>query len=1116
MTGVATQATVGADSFVGLWPQSVLDALPDIVFVKDCCGVYRQINEAGIAFLGRPRAEIIGAKEQDLFPLELALLAEEVDRMVIEQGRSSVRISRWCRADGQERSLEVTKRPLKDDSGAIIGLAGIAHDVTAAEVAERDRQRATEELAGARIALARASETLAEKRSEQILAALGEAVIGVDTQGVISFFNPSAERMLGYAAATVLGGSVLNVLRRIDSGTANREKSQTGRSRSDTPGEEHRGGQSLSDGEWLRELLGQTDIRTGGTATFRRHDGKSFIGEYAFLSLQHERTTTGSVIVVRDVTAREDAAQRLRTLSRAVEESPAAVSLTDARGVIHYINRRFTEITGYTEADALGMTHKLIASGRTPPAVYEDLWATIRAGQEWSGDLLNRRRSGRTYLCATRITPLLDSHGVLTHFLTISEDVTAQRELATKEQAAREAAERALRDVAEQERRLRLLTDSLPALVNYFSIEDRVIYCNQPYAELFGFERDEAVGRFLPELIGEATYAVLKTELDSVKSGQELCYEREIQGRLFQVTMRPARNDLGDVRGVYALLLDVTQQKQIAGELSMALSRAEAASEAKDQFLANISHEIRTPMNAIIGLSELLLRTRLDDRQRDYLEKSHRSAMLLLGLLNDVLDFSKIQAGHLKLDVHRFRVPDLLTQISDLYRDAAMEQGLEFVIAPGADLPVEVMGDSLRLTQVISNLCSNAIKFTPQGSVTVRIACQSASEASVVLEFSVSDTGIGMTPEQTDRIFDPFSQADGSTTRRFGGTGLGLSICRDLLGLMGSRLELETQPGHGSRFQFTVTLDLPEPGQMALPTDEAASIAATERRAELAGRRILVVDDYVLNLEIVTAFLTDAKCQVRVAHHGREALEWLKYETFDAVLMDVQMPVMDGYETTRVIRQNPEWRDLPVIAMTANVLESDREKCAAVGMNDFIPKPVMVESLLATLANHLRHLPLAEVAPSAHSEPVISPPRVPSGEHNVELMVDQLVGIDMDVALQSTMGQMSFLIRVLHIFVDTQSDFEARFLAAREPDGGDGANSDPAAPGRIAHTLKGAAASIGAESLRVAALALEQSCKQGAEDSVVNDALARVVAELTPVLTGIARALPQQPGAANG
>ena len=790
--------------------QCVLDALPYIVFVKDRSRVYRQINRAGVEFFGRPATEIIGALEDDLFPLDVAAAVAEVDRIVIDAGRPVTRTERWRRTDGQERLLEITKQPLLDSAGAVIGLVGSARDIT-------DREPA------------------------------------------------------------------------------------------------------------------------GG-----------------------------------------------------------------------------------------------------------------------------------------------DSTGI---------------------------AQSALPDVAEQERRIRLLTDNLPAMINYFSVDDRIIFCNKQYAELFGFSRDAAIGKHLVEVIGQETYDSLQAELTAVKSGQELCYERSVGRRTYRITLRPASDEQGAVHGVYALLLDVTEQKKLAGELSAALARAEVAGIAKDQFLANVSHEIRTPMNAIIGLTELLLRTRLDEGQRDYLQKSHRSALLLLGLLNDVLDFSKIQAGHLKLDPHRFRVADVLEQISALYRDAAHEQGLEFIIAPAPDLPEALVGDSLRLTQVISNLCSNAIKCTSRGEVVGRVGCTADvgedANDTVQLEVAVSDTGIGMTPEQAARIFEPFSQADGSTTRRFGGTGLGLSICCDLLELMGSRLELEAYPERGSRFHFAVSLKRPGPDDAETTAGDHSHSGSAAARAELEGRRILVVDDYSLNLEIVTAFLQDARCLVTVAHHGREALEHLRHEVFDAVLMDVQMPVMDGYEATRAIRQQAQWRDLPVIAMTANVMESDREKCFAVGMNDFIPKPVMVDVLLTCLARNLKHLP--DVLPNVLQDST-SPGVMAEAASDAELDVDQLFGIDVDVALQSTMGQMGFLARVLQIFVDTQADFGAHFSAARASEL---AASEDAreAPGRLAHTLKGAAASIGAESLRQAALALEQASKQGAADAVVKAALDAVLRELQPVLDGILRAL---------
>lgn len=858
----------------------------------------------------------------------------------------------------------------------------------------------------------------------------------------------------------------------------------------------------------------------------------------------------------------------------------------------------------------------------------------LKAGELFTIEYRIRHADGRwRWLQDRAVSVELDGDELLIDG--IATDITARKEaerergmLLEELSGARIAQARA--EVAIAEDRSRQLIRSIGEAVVGLDNQGRITFFNPAAETLFGHRETSVLGQSLHALIhhsradgspcpeqncpltrrlGQAFDHVLNTDT---------FWRRD--GRFFtgEYSFLPLLSG-GRVSGAVVLIRDVTERERTAQRLAEAANQAAAANQAKSQFLANVSHEIRTPMNAIIGLAELLLRTQLDERQRDYLEKAHRSALLLLGLLNDVLDFSKIESGHLRLDPHPFQFDHVLEQVADLYGDAAAEKGLEFIIDVAPDLPHEVIGDSLRLTQVISNLCSNAIKFTTQGDVLLQLEVQRQGAAQIDLHVAVRDTGIGMSREQAEHIFDAFAQADGSTTRRYGGTGLGLSICRNLVERMGGRLELETEPGQGSRFSFCVPLELPSP-QVALPvplagTDvlvackhpaqrhavvrllhglgaqavaaesPAAALAACRLRdaktkppllvladesnsadpelmdwlkgraasaggapglvlawqqhivqppawpeapligrpvtrrpllnaifalqgkaesgvaanvmpqPDLSGARILLVDDYALNVEIVSAFLHDARCQVTVARDGLEALECLQREAFDAVLMDCQMPVMDGYEATRAIRQDVRWQQLPVIAMTANVMEGDREKCFAAGMNDFVPKPIMIEQLLTVLGHHLQR--------EARLSSAVRPPAQAAG-----IDLGLLVNLDVAAALQSTMGQMDFLARILRIFLDTQCDFAAKFATAQAD------AFDPDAAGRAAHTLKGAAASIGAQALREAAQTLEQACKQHAAAASIQAAFGSVMQELLPVLTGVERALGMAPAPA--
>ncbi|MEK6805447.1 MAG: 7TM diverse intracellular signaling domain-containing protein [Pseudomonadota bacterium] len=378
---------------------------------------------------------------------------------------------------------------------------------------------------------------------------------------------------------------------------------------------------------------------------------------------------------------------------------------------------------------------------------------------------------------------------------------------------------------------------------------------------------------------------------------------------------------------------------------------AQAATSAKSEFLARMSHELRTPMNAILGFTQLALRS--GAQRIEHLQHIESASHSLLRLINDILDLSRVEAGKLTLVSSRFELSQLLQRISDLFSMQAARKPLTLKVLAPSGLGAGLIGDSLRLEQVLVNLVGNAVKFTESGEIELAVVQVSRREGHITLEFSVRDTGMGMTAEQQQRLFKPFEQADSSITRRFGGSGLGLAISRQLVELMGGQIGVESELTRGSRFHFTIEMALADPAQPT-PAPAAAPASSGDR---MRGIRILLVEDNALNRELACEVLRDAGAEVSVAENGAEAVDAVQTQGFDMVLMDVQMPVMDGYEATRRIRQLPGLAGLPIIAMSASAMAEDRAAAAAAGMNDYLTKPFDIGQVLDVLSKWIKNSP---------------------------------------------------------------------------------------------------------------------------------------------------------------
>ncbi|MDD3581387.1 MAG: PAS domain S-box protein [Desulfobacca sp.] len=910
--------------------QAILDSANYSIISTTPTGIITTFNAAAQRWLGYTAEEVVGEKTPEIIhdPQEVRRRAQELSEelgvpvapgfeVFVAKARGGAPDEHewtYVRKDGSRFPVLLSVTALTDDQGLITGFLGIASDIT-------DRKRAEE----------------ARSRLASIVENSDDAIIGMTLDFIITSWNRGAELIYGYTAAEVLGRHISLVV-------------------------------PPDKASELLEILAKINQgkRVEHLETVRiRKDGRLI---NVSLTISPIKDDAGRIIgisnISRDITRQKQADAELRKLSRAVQQSPATVVITDAQGNIEYVNPKFTQITGYSFAEAIGQNPRILKSGEKSLEEYKELWDTITAGREWRGLFHNKKKNGELYWESASISPIKEESGAITHFVAVKEDITAIK------QAQDELAKLSL--VASK-------TDNAVVITDKNGLTEWV---NDGFTRMTGYTLPEVLGKkpgaiLQGPLSDPATVSRIRAQLQKKEPFTEEILNYHKNGRPYWVSLdiSPICNDRGEVVRFISIQRDITRRKETEEELRQAKEAADAANRAKTEFLASMSHEIRTPMNAIIGMAELLDETSLSLEQRKFVDVFRSAGETLLNIINDILDLSKVEAGQITVENIDFDLRELVEKVCEVMALRAHEKGIELASRLRPDTPVHLVGDPGRLRQVLTNLVGNAIKFTEKGEVFLEVGLATADQESAgdsgtcTLQFSIKDTGIGIPPEKIDYIFEKFTQADVSTTRRYGGTGLGLPITKRLVELMGGRIKVESQPGQGSTFSFTLSL-----AKQAEPK-ESQPVPVTDLR----GLRVLVIDDNATNRLILRETLSSWGARVDEAADGELGLARLKQardagRPYRLAVLDFRMPVMNGLEVAAAIKQDPSLVGTTLMMLTSDSRGGDLATAKSLGLKSYLVKPVKRTELRKAINLALSQIP---------------EPTVPSAPAGVPTQVDQ-------------------------------------------------------------------------------------------------------------------------------
>ncbi|MDO8926962.1 MAG: PAS domain S-box protein [Sideroxyarcus sp.] len=1199
-----------------------LFSIGDAVMVTDDKGRVTLLNTLAEKLTGWTQAKALGRPVDEVFhiinqetrlPATIPVMETLAKGTIQGLANHTVLIA----LDGGESAIADSCAPIRDSANRVVGAVLVFRDVTD-EYATQQSLRDNAELI------------------QTILNTVADGIITLRARdGIIKTINPAAERMFGYSAAELIGQDFSLLLP--ESGGDERKTALEN--------------VSTSDKAWI--------IGLGREGTGRHRNGSPFPMDIAIsqMWMGGERYLT---CILRDISAlkrNEAALVKAGALQAAIFNSANFSSIaTDAKGVIQIFNVGAERMLGYTAADVMNKItpadisdpQEIIARAAalsdelgTPIAPgFDALVFKASRGIEDIYELTYIRKDGSRFPAVVSVTALRDAQSEIIGYLLIGTDNTARKQV----EAEQTKLDQRLRD--QQFYTRSLIESNIDALMTT-DPAGIITDVNKQMEMLTGNTRDELIGAPFKDYFTDPgrAEAGIKLVLSEKKVSNYELTARARDGKETVVSYNATTfyDRERKLQGVFAAARDITERKLLDqvlqeknAELENAKAMAEKANMAKSDFLSNMSHEIRTPMNAIIGMSYLALKTEMTPRQRDHIKKIKGAGQHLLSIINDILDLSKIEAGKLTVETTEFELEKVLDNVSNLIAEKTTAKDLELVFDVAKDVPPNLIGDPLRLGQILINYSNNAVKFTERGEIDILIRIKEQTEHNVLLYCAVRDTGIGLTPEQTGRLFQSFAQADTSTTRKFGGTGLGLVISKRLAELMGGEVGVDSEPGKGSTFWFTARLgkgigqrrklalsgdlhgkrvlvvDDNENARMvlgnmldsmSLKVDQAASgkdaigaveqaeaqgtpyeivfldwqmpemdgIATARRLRELPhkrmphmtmvtaygreevirgaedagiedvlikplspsvlfesvvrilgddsaasrvvgdaptdsvaqlagihGARILLVEDNELNQEVATELLRDVGFVVELAENGQIALDKIRSAQYDIVLMDMQMPVMDGVTATREIRKDARFDSLPVVAMTANAMQGDRDRCIKAGMNDHVAKPIEPEDLWKAL---LKWIKPGQALTATEATATVIP-------QDAGLPAD-IEGLDTGDGLRRVLGKKKLYLWMLRKFISGQRASVAEIRRALD-------SNDSHSAELLVHTLKGVSGNIGATVIQHLAEQLESAIREPRPRQQIDASLEQLDKPLAMLIAQLEQQLPEEPPGETG